>query len=141
LGRILNSLHKQEGLGRRVLVVEDDRTAREATRRFLQFCGHEVEVAPDPESALEAARQVAPDVVVCDCNLEEKLDGIPLAKSIQDRHRSAVIFVTAYPRSALEECIHDLWVTDCLRKPISLSDLAESVSGAKRPVPGLTTAS
>lgn len=119
-------------------MVEDDRTAREATRRFLQFCGHEVNVAPDPESALDAARSRVPDVLVCDCNLKEKLDGIAVARKIQQHHRAAVIFVTAYPRSELRGHISDLAVADCLRKPISLAALADSV-GAARPFPATAT--
>lgn len=134
-------MQKDEGPHRRVLVVEDDRTAREATRRFLQFCGHEVSVAPDPESALDAARNHAPEVLVCDCNLKEKLDGIALARSIQEHHRAAVIFVTAYPRSALRGRIGELVVADCLRKPISLAALADSVGAAKRVPASATTAS
>ena len=53
----------------KVLVVEDDRTLREALRYNLVAAGYEVVVASDGGEGLVSARQDSPDVVVLDLML------------------------------------------------------------------------
>jgi CheY-like chemotaxis protein len=130
LDATLNNVHKKLDSTLKILLVEDDRTARDATSRFLQHCGHEVSAAPDAPSALKAAARQKPDVLVCDCNLGNKRDGIDLAREIQGRHGCAVIFVTAYAHSQVETDMRDIDVSVCMRKPISLPELASGVSTA-----------
>jgi DNA-binding response OmpR family regulator len=50
----------------RVLVVEDDADSAAGLARFLQGIGHEGEVAPDGQAAVEAAKARRPDVVLLD---------------------------------------------------------------------------
>lgn len=126
----MNPLSKHESGARRVLLVEDDPSAREATRRFLEHCGHDVRAAADSASAFEVAQQQPPEVLVCDCNLESKLDGVELARRLQAAHGCAVIFVTAYTEAALEAGARGIPGAGYLRKPVSLSDLAAAVADA-----------
>ncbi len=67
--------------GLRVLVVEDQRESAEALALSFREQGHEVAVAPDGPSALEAVRAAQPDVVFLDILLPG-IDGCEVAKDI-----------------------------------------------------------
>lgn len=114
----------------RVLVVEDDAAAREATRRFLAFDGHQVEAVGDPGAALSAADASPPQVVVCDCNLAGEGDGVEVAQEIHARHGSAVILVSGLAPDQVLAHAPDLQPAACLLKPLSLQDLAAAVQDA-----------
>lgn len=55
--------------GRRVLLVEDNVDAAETLREALELGSHRVAVAYDGPTALETARRLMPDVVLCDVGL------------------------------------------------------------------------
>ena len=117
----------------RVLVVEDEDSARIATRRYLQNCGHQVAAASTVAEALEKADELQPEVLVCDWKLTGQGDGIDVARLLQKRYGAAVVFVTAYALNDLRRNIKDLGSVDCLRKPISLHTLAAVVESVNRP--------
>ena len=117
-----------------VLVVEDEAAARIATRRFLQYRGFRVDAAGTAEEAIEKARALHPDVLICDWKLDGRRDGIDVARLLQSEQDVDVIFVTAYALSELRRNAPDLRTIGCLRKPISLGALAaavESLAGRK----------
>ena len=66
----------------KILVVEDDRTLREALRYNLVAAGYEVVVASDGGEGLVSARQDSPDVVVLDLMLPS-LSGIEVCKALR----------------------------------------------------------
>jgi len=65
-----------------VLVVEDDRHARELLAKLLTARGHRVEVAVDGRAALEALKARLPQVVVLDLMLP-KLDGFSVLDELR----------------------------------------------------------
>jgi hypothetical protein len=67
--------------GLRVLVVEDDADSAAGLAHFLGGIGHQVEVAPDGQAAVEAAQAVRPDVVLLDIGLPG-LDGWEVARRL-----------------------------------------------------------
>jgi len=75
---------------RRVLVAEDNRDSAESLQMLLSILGHEVTVAYDGPSALEAAAACAPDVVLLDIGLPQ-LDGYEVAKRIRERGVEALL--------------------------------------------------
>ncbi len=110
-----------------VLLVEDSEVARQSTRRFLEHCGVQVEEAADPQAALIAADQCPPDILICDCNLLKPLDGIDLARQVQQRHGCAVIFVSATPWSSVHRALGGVKVDGWMQKPVSLKELQQQV--------------
>ncbi len=68
--------------GRRVLVVDDNADAADTLADLLRMLGHDVEVAYDGTTAVEAARARPPDVVLCDLGLPD-LDGFEVARRIR----------------------------------------------------------
>ena len=117
-----------------VLIVEDEAAARIATRRFLQYRGFQVDAAGTADEAIEKARALHPDVLICDWKLDGLRDGIDVARQLQSEQDVDVIFVTAYALNELRRNAPDLRTIGCLRKPISLGRLAaavESLAGRK----------
>ena len=110
-----------------VLIVEDEAAARIATRRFLQYRGFRVDAAGTADEAIEKARALHPDVLICDWKLDGRRDGIDVARLLQNEQDVDVIFVTAYALNELRQNAPDLRTIGCLRKPISLGTLAAAV--------------
>lgn len=112
-----------------VLIVDDERSARIASERYLDHCGYRVSAAATAAEAYACAANDPPDVVVCDWRLEEgDDDGVAVARALQHRHGSAVVLVTAYPLETLRSATNDVDVARYLRKPFSLMVLADAIS-------------
>jgi two-component system, response regulator PdtaR len=113
--------------GLSILIVEDEAAARIATRRFLQYRGFRVDAAGTADEAIEMARELHPDVLICDWKLDGRRDGVDVARLLQNEQDVDVIFVTAYALNELRQSAPDLRTIGCLRKPISLGTLAAAV--------------
>jgi CheY-like chemotaxis protein len=113
--------------GLNILIVEDEAAARIATRRYLQYCGHRVAAAATAAEAIDKARELRPDVLICDWKLNGRRTGVDVARLIQHEQDVDVIFVTAYALNELRQSAPDLRTVGCLRKPISLGTLAAAV--------------
>jgi PAS domain S-box-containing protein len=71
---------------RRVLVVDDNADAAAALGMVLEQMGHTVEIAHDGASALHAARQDPPEIILADLDLPG-LDGFGLATRLREDRR------------------------------------------------------
>ena len=116
----------------RVLIVEDDADACEAIRDFLRSFGHHAIAAKSGKEALRRAANARPDVVVCDWQLGQDDDGVDVAKKLQRRYGSRIIFITAHRLSALREATRDLDIELFLQKPISLHALSRAIDAMAR---------
>jgi CheY-like chemotaxis protein len=114
----------------KIMIVEDEPNAREASRLYLSYCGHDVATAENAESAMRQAERQEPDVLVCDWRLGAGGSGVDVARAIQNRYATPVIFMTAYPIDELVEATADLAVSRYLKKPVSLAVLADAISKA-----------
>ena len=111
----------------RILVVEDEPDAREASLLYLQHLGYEAVGAERASTALALAQANTPDLVICDWRIEGNRDGVELGRELQSRYDVRLIFITAYPMYQLREATADLKVERYIAKPISLTDLADAV--------------
>jgi CheY-like chemotaxis protein len=68
---------------RQILVVEDNLDAAESTRLVLEGAGHRVAEAHSGPAALDLARTLRPEIVLCDIGLPGKMDGYALARIIR----------------------------------------------------------
>ena len=75
-----------------VLVVEDDRAAREALDRALRLEGYDVSTVADGRAALEAQTHRRADVVVLDLMLPH-LDGVGVAAALRQRGSATPILM------------------------------------------------
>jgi PAS domain S-box-containing protein len=69
-------------LGRRVLIIDDDRDVADGLRAVLEIHSHQVEVARNGRDALEAARLFKPDIVFCDIGLPG-MNGYEVARAFR----------------------------------------------------------
>jgi CheY-like chemotaxis protein len=125
-----------ELLGVRVLVVDDNASAREILSSMAKSFGLEVDAAWDGRQALEmiatAERQTLPyDLVLMDWKMPA-MDGVECVRQLQEEQLStlpAVIMVTAYGR---EEALgmaeqRGVLLKSVLTKPVTASTLLEAI--------------
>ena len=125
-----------ELLGVRVLVVDDNASAREILSTMAKSFGLEVDVAWDGTQALEmiasAEKKALPyDLVLMDWKMPG-MDGVETVQRLQDGHLTqspAVIMVTAYGREeALGSAeLRGVVLKTVLTKPVTASTLLEAV--------------
>jgi CheY-like chemotaxis protein len=87
----------------RILLVEDSKFLRLATERALARAGYEVSTAVDGESALQAAREKMPDIVLLDMLLP-KVTGPDVLKTLKSDPATAginvVVLTSMSPKNA-----------------------------------------
>ncbi len=117
--------------GRRVLVVEDERTIAEAVAARLRSEGFTVDLAGDGPGAVAAARRIRPDLVVLDIMLPG-FDGLEVCRRLAAEGPVPVIMLTA--RDDETDVLVGLAVgaDDYLTKPFSLRELAARVHAVLR---------
>lgn len=112
--------------GRRVLVVDDEPSIRDAVATALRYEGFEVEEAADGEEALRAVARREPDIIVLD-SLLPRLSGEEVHRRLRGSgYAKAVLFLTA----------EDAWraadearagAVGHMAKPFSLAELVARV--------------
>ncbi|HQG29577.1 MAG TPA: response regulator, partial [Candidatus Ozemobacteraceae bacterium] len=122
--------------GRRLLVVDDNASAREILTNIAQGFHLDVETAPDGPQALKltesASRQGRPfDIILMDWKLPD-MSGIECVRHIeQEQHAKApvVIMVTAYSREeVLADAVHfGVAAPRILSKPVTPSTLLNAI--------------
>ena len=74
---VARDLHDFAGVSHRILVADDDPSAREGLRALLASWGYEVETATDGRAALDKASVVRPEAVITDLRMPI-MDGLQL---------------------------------------------------------------
>ncbi|HEY4303774.1 MAG TPA: response regulator [Gemmatimonadaceae bacterium] len=120
-----------DGRAARVLVVDDNADLRDYMRRILSAAGHDVRVADDGISALDAMRAAPPDLVVSDVMMP-RLDGFGLLHQLRadpQLGETPVLLLSA--RAGEEAKVGGLesGADDYLTKPFSARELLARVSG------------
>jgi DNA-binding NarL/FixJ family response regulator len=95
-------------MGQTVLIVDDHAGFRARARELLAAEGFEVVgEAADAASAIEAARDLRPDVVLLDIQLPD-LDGVRAAEQIERRNgRPAIVLISSRDVSYLAGCLEE----------------------------------
>ena len=69
---------------KRILVVEDDTSTREAWRELIKSWGFEVEVAEDGVAGLDRIASYSPDIMLLDLRLPRK-DGLTVLREVREK--------------------------------------------------------
>ena len=124
----------------RVLVVEDDVEIADVLRRTLRQEGHEVRSAGDGVSALEAAEDFVPDLVILDLGLP-KLDGVEVCRRLRSSGDVSILILTARTQTDDRVVGLDAGADDYLVKPFERSELLARMRALMRRRPPRGTAS
>ena len=112
-------------VGCRVLVVDDNRDAADATSVLLELSGHEVKTVGDGSEALASAPIYAPDVVLLDIGLPG-MDGYEVAvrlREIPETRASCLIALTGYGQPADRARAREAGFDHHLTKPADPDEL------------------
>jgi len=107
----------------KVLIVDDDRSLRDALRRALVLAGYEVQAADGGQDALTKAATGAPDAIVLDIGLPD-IDGLEVCRRLRaGANRVPILMLTA--RDAIANRIDglDAGADDYLVKPFDVGEL------------------
>jgi two-component system CheB/CheR fusion protein len=124
-------------LPRRVLVIEDNLDAAESLQLALEMEGHEVFLAHDGPRGIERARDVAPEVVLCDVGLPG-MDGYAVARAFRSEPGLRDTFIVALTGYALPEDQRraaEAGFDAHLTKPATVEEVQEAMSRAPRRPP------
>ncbi|MFC4553813.1 response regulator transcription factor [Georgenia faecalis] len=116
----------------RLLVVDDEPNIRELLSTSLRFAGFDVEVAADGASALRAALDNPPDLVILDVMLPD-MDGFTVTRRLREKgEHTPVLFLTA--RDDMADKVTGLTVggDDYVTKPFSLEEVVARIRAILR---------
>ncbi len=125
-------LTRADGTPIRVLTVDDEPAITELLSMALRYEGWDVTTAHSGTTAVQAARETRPDVLVLDMMLPD-FDGLEVMRRVRTEQPDVpVIFLTA--RDAVDDRIHGLTAggDDYVTKPFSLEELVARLRGLLR---------
>jgi CheY-like chemotaxis protein len=123
--RTLNDAEHALSANGTLLLVEDNPDVAEATASLMADLGFGVRIARNGTAAMEAIAQGGISVVVSDIVMAGPMDGIQLARSIQENYPAVpVILVTGYNNRSMEAQAE----FTVLRKPYNLADLSRAIA-------------
>ncbi|MFL5457200.1 MAG: response regulator [Myxococcales bacterium] len=123
---------------RRVLIVDDDVDATEMLAMALKAAGHEVREEHDGTSALVAAAQFQPDVVLLDLGLPG-MDGIEVARRMRSYPQLGevrIVALTGFGQGSARTRSAAVGIESLLVKPVDMQTIMDAVTGVELPVVG-----
>ena len=119
----------------RVLIVEDEPRLRRGLAVNLEARGYEVRAEADGASALRAATERPPDIVVLDLGLPD-MDGVDVIEGLRLLGRAAIVVLSARDQESDKIAALDAGAVDYVTKPFGMGELlARLRAAARRPAP------
>ena len=118
------------GLVSPVVVVDDDRDAREMLSEYLAFCGFAVHQAQDGREAIDVAERVRPAVMLMDLMMP-RMDGWEATRRLKTTASTrdiTIVAVSACTQAADQERARSVGCDEFICKPVDLEYLAGLVS-------------
>ena len=117
-------------MGKKILIIDDDRTIRAILEKSLILKGFWVYSASDGEQGKEMAKKEKPDLVICDF-LIPKLHGLDVCKIIKtspELHNTKVIMMTGvYKGSFGPTEARSCGADDFFPKPLNMTKMIDRV--------------
>jgi signal transduction histidine kinase/ActR/RegA family two-component response regulator len=111
---------------KRVLIIEDNRDARESLAQLLQMIGHEVSTARDGSEGLRLAATAGADVALIDIGLPD-MSGYEVAKRLRSSPPESahphLVALTGYGREEDRKLAMEAGFDEHLTKPVELEEL------------------
>lgn len=120
----------------RVLIVIGAEATRQDVRSLLASAGHEVDEAPDADTALRAYRDNPADVVMVDMSPTAGLDGAAFIRRLRADFADAVVLAagprTTYGAADPLAAARQHGAADIIRAPFSTADLLAAITAMIR---------
>ena len=119
---------------KKILIIEDNRDVRENTADILELEGYEVASAENGLTGVERAKELLPDIIVCDIMMPE-LDGYGVLEELnKDSQTSSIpfIFLTAKTEKTDMRKGMNLGADDYLTKPFHFEELLSRINALSR---------
>lgn len=119
------------GIGSKVLVVDDEPHMRETLAEILKDKGYQVLLAASGEDAIDVCERETPRIVLMDVRMPG-MDGVEAFRRIR-RHQEGmrVILMSAYSMDALKEAALEEGAIAFLPKPLDLERVVNLISEAR----------
>ena len=117
------------GIGKKVLVIDDNKYARSILKKMLREFGYEVQIVEDGTTGLTKMFEFHPDVVLLDLMMP-KLDGIEVLRTkikIAELDKIQVIMVSAYSEAKQVRLAIALGAVDYILKPVSPNQMINRI--------------
>jgi hypothetical protein len=122
----------------RILVIDDDRSARLLLERVLVRAGHTVTLVDNPEQGLLAIATGAFDLLITDKNLPGT-DGLEVLRQARENQPTMqAILVTGFPTAETRNHANELGVFGYVAKPFGVHDILDICDRAIRARAGAT---
>ena len=118
---------------KRVLIVDDDVDAADMLAQALQGAGHEVRQEHEGTSALVAAAQFQPDVVLLDLGLPG-MDGIEVARRLRGYPQLAgvrIVALTGFGQGSDKNRSAAVGIESHLVKPVDVNTVIEAIAAGR----------
>ncbi len=119
----------------RIFLVDDDADVVDALRELLEMEGHTVATALHTNDALLGIPAFAPDVVLCDLNVDDRMGGLDLVEQLsKDERLEKTVFlaVTGLSPSQCRAAALEAGFEDVLAKPLDFDTLAQKLASVAR---------
>jgi AmiR/NasT family two-component response regulator len=111
----------------RVIIADDESVIRADLREMLTTLGYlVVSEASDGQSAVNAARELKPDIVIMDIKMPN-MDGIEAAKILTQEKIAPVLLLTAYSQRDLVDRAKEAGVVGYLVKPFREQEIGPAI--------------
>ena len=125
--------------GEHILVVEDDRSVRDAVERALRFEGYDVRTARDGAEALSEVLNDPPDAIVLDVMMPF-VDGLETCRRLRARGDATPILILTARHEVTDRVEGlDAGADDYMVKPFALEELLARLRALLRRATGTTT--
>lgn len=117
-----------------ILLVDDDITTQMILQDALESEGHEVSTADDGEAALLMARELHPNLMICDWMMPE-MDGLTVCQQVKaDPDLATTFFILLTAREQVEDLVEalDSGADEFLSKPVEIKELLARVRAGLR---------
>ena len=114
---------------KKILIIEDDTTMRENTAEILELAHYEVQTAPNGKVGCTMAKEIKPDLIICDIMMPE-LDGYGVFHVLsKDPKTSSIpfIFLTAKAEKSEMRKGMEMGADDYLTKPFEDTELMKAI--------------
>lgn len=112
----------------KILIVDDDHTTSSIMELLVKNAGYKVVgIASSAKEAIDAARDLEPDLVLMDIMLGDGADGIDSALVISKHMNIAIVFVTAYSDQRTLRRVRNVKPKGFINKPLRELDIKTTI--------------